>query len=350
MTLPDHHHIPPMAHPLYLGLPPWDTISGGNLYNRDWVRALPPDFAGQFVNLAVPDAMAHAALRDHSRWIVVDTLWHHHFMQLAPHRPKAMLMVHLLAEMTGDPSFGDAKAWPWLTAYEHFCVTGRYAYNYLRACGVSPLRLTLIEPRLWPRDEGRPRDEGWHDAPSSSSSRQNGALWVTVANLSPVKGIRPALEALRQALEQSPSPRRFIWQIYGQHDHDPDYARSCRDLVASDPGLRRHVRWIDNRSPQQAAEGLGWAQLYLSTATMETYGMAVAEAAALGKPVVAIACGNIPYLLGGGRGKHRLAQNHDQLIAAALSHDLEPAAPMELGHSRTSFRHAVHSFCQKVLR
>lgn len=346
MTLPDliHHHY------LYLGLPPWDTVSGGNLYNRDWVAALPA--SGQRVDLTAPDSIARAALSDHTRWLVVDSLWHHQFIQLAPERPKAMLLVHLLPEMTGDPRFGDAEPWPWLAAYEHFCVTGRYAYEYLCACGVAPQRITLIEPRLWPRDEGWPRDEarpGNHGRVGHGEAQAR-PLWLSINNLIPRKGILPALKAMQVLLQTNTAVPAFQWQVWGRHDLDSGYAEECHRLVASCPLLSHHVALVKGSSPEHAAAALLGADLFISAASMETYGMAVAEAATLGKPVVAIGNGNIPYLLDGGRGKHRVTQNHHQLMAAALSHDLEPAAPLELGHSRSSFRHAVHSFCQKVLR
>lgn len=292
------------------------------------------------MDLADPDDSSYAALRDHSRWLVVDSLWHHQFLQRALGRPKAMLLVHLLPEMTGDPAFGDAKPWPWLTAYEHFCVTGRYADEYLRACGIAPERITLIEPRLWPRDGDR----------LAVGEAQRPPLWLSINNLIPRKGILPALKALQAHLQMTTAAPDFQWQVWGRHDLDSRYAEECHQLIAACPLLRHHVTLVRDSSPERAADALKQAALFVSAATMETYGMAVAEAAALGKPVVAIGNGNIPYLLGGGRGKHRVALDHDQLMAAALSHDLEPAAPLELGHSRCSFRQAVQSFCQKVLR
>lgn len=374
---------------LYLALPDWQQgpISGGHRYNRDFAAALPSELMPLRVDLPAGEASASLGAVEAGDWLIVDTLYQRAFEQHCPKGGvRALLLVHLLAEMTGAPDFSDAQPWPWLSRYRHFLVTGAYARDYLIACGVSPGAITVIEPMLWPRDRALgPRDGALTTGVAASHRprpKEKPMMWLTVANLQPVKGVLAMLTALKAQLplrDSSPktyhnqnhsagSELGFVWQLYGSHDFAPDYARECRELVASCPRLSACIQFYPNRPAAEAEQSLQAADLVLSAAQCETYGMAVAEAASLGKPVIAVARGNIPYLLKSTAGPspvpgpslapgHSLVASPAEVIAAALARTLGPApapgpdpALLVLGHSKASFKAAVTAFARNVLR
>lgn len=370
--------------PLYLALPDWEQgpVSGGHIYNRHFAHALPTSQPWQRLAIGTDlESWRHCIpTLDRRSWLIVDTLWHDYYIALGSKpRPRTALLVHLLAEMTGDLGFSDAKPWPWLDSYDHFLATGCYTKNYLLACGVEPRRITLIEPRLWPRDLGSAAfgTAGAAGAASSPVSSGNDKYkdkdknkfasslaltgpkgkphWLTIANLIPGKGILAALESLQHLLGQDGGSNLadFCWTIYGSHDVDPWYAERCRALVAADPSLGPRVEFVNEPAQGEPARLLHRCDLFISSSKMETYGMAVAEALALGKPVAAIATGNIPYLLGRDNAKHRLVQNTCQLMQAALSCGSAGTRidqpPPAIGHCQASFAEAVAAFSKKVL-
>lgn len=341
---------------IYLGLPDWlkGPVSGGHRYNRALFEAL----AGfgrevQRLDLTAASASTTLAAAPAGSIVIVDTLYQRAFEELSPDRcPRAILLVHLLPEMTGDPLFADAKPWPWLSRYDQFLVTGSYAKDYLIACGVGQGAITVIEPLLWPRETTvtpNPRPQLGHRP----------LVWLTVANILPRKGQLAMLTALQQQLLSAEDQKKtnhnhpFLWQLYGSHDFDPAYAAKCRELVASCPRLASCVEFRPNRPEAEAEQALLAADLVLSAARCETYGMAVAEAAALGTPVIAVARGNIPYVLGGALSLHRLVTTAAEVIAAALAYEPAPPScsltPTPMGHSRQSFAAAVTAFARKVL-
>lgn len=373
MSPPKSQPEPPLV---YLALPDWQQgpISGGNRYNGDFVAALPASISWQHLDLSLPDA--DLSRLEPSSWLIVDTLWQQAYQRLAalapykaPHKAphKAILLVHLIPEMTGDLSFADAQPWPWLPFYQHFLVTGAYARDYLLACGVASSRISLIEPRLWSRATSITIENEAKEAGRQKSR------WLTVANLMPRKGQLAMLEALQAGLisqlglektnhnhtlfadarshDDGPA---FCWQFYGSHDHEPTYAQACRDLVAACPLLARHVEFCPDRSIAEAEQALLKADLVLSAASCETYGMAVAEAVALDKAIIAVGRGNIPYLLGAGRGKQQLAADAADVVTKALAslRSPPPRTPSRLpapGHSSASFAAAIQSFFAKVI-
>lgn len=340
---------------IFLGLPDWQQgpVSGGHRYNRALADALKANALGagaladagaglQRLDLESPSASATLAAAPAGSVVIVDTLYQRAFEALSPDRcPRAILLVHLLSEMTGDPCYADAEPWPWLGRYDHFLVTGSYAKDYLIACGVSSCAITVIEPPLWPREVTV--------TPRLSAKP---LTWLTVANLQPVKQQWQMLTALQKISRSRETYHNqpFTWQLYGSHDYDPAYAAKCRELVASCPLLSTCVEFYPNKPAAEAEQALLAADLVLSAARCETYGMAVAEAAVLGTPVIAVARGNVPHLLSGGPSYHRLVATAAEVIDAAPSFEPPPSlTPMPLGHSQQSFSAAVAAFARKVL-
>ena len=115
---------------------------------------------------------------------------------------------------------------------------------------------------------------------------------VLVANLSPGKGVLPFLRHLAAQTRQDD----FVLDIIGAHDFDVAYTHECR-LAASDPRLGGRVKMLGARSPEETVAHIARANLFVSASTMESYGMAVAEARTLGLPILACPGGNVERLV-----------------------------------------------------
>ncbi len=108
---------------------------------------------------------------------------------------------------------------------------------------------------------------------------------ATVANLLPAKGHGELLAALADI-----EPMDWEWHIVGEERTEPAYARAFWARV-EDAGLSgRIVRHGVLDSPK-LAELLGHMDIFACASHFEAYGMALAEAAAVGLPIVTTAVG-----------------------------------------------------------
>jgi glycosyltransferase involved in cell wall biosynthesis len=116
---------------------------------------------------------------------------------------------------------------------------------------------------------------------------------VLVANLLPGKGVLPFLVSLA---DQVCANDQYQLEIVGGAGLDPAYARGCQ-RAAGDSRLKRHVRLLGALSPEATVQHMASCNLLVSASTMESYGMALAEARCLGLPIVANRGGNVQALV-----------------------------------------------------
>jgi glycosyltransferase involved in cell wall biosynthesis len=156
-----------------------------------------------------------------------------------------------------------------LAAYDVLLCTSHFTSELLHGRGFEPERLITVPPAP--------------PAVRASARRYEPPLRaLVVANLIPRKGVLPLLEALARRAERA--DYRLV--IVGRDDIDPGYAEACRSRVARSPYLREHVR-IDPAAPhERMLEYYETADLLLSAAEMETFGMAIQEARAHGLPIL----------------------------------------------------------------
>jgi glycosyltransferase involved in cell wall biosynthesis len=156
-----------------------------------------------------------------------------------------------------------------LARYDVFLCTSHFTSELLRSRGFEPERLITVPPAP-PAVSARSR----HYEPPLRA--------LVVANLIPRKGVLPLLEALARRAERA--DYRLV--IVGRDDIDPGYAEACRSAVARSAYLGEHVR-IDPVAPhERMLEYYETADLLLSAAEMETFGMAIQEARAHGLPIL----------------------------------------------------------------
>jgi glycosyltransferase involved in cell wall biosynthesis len=142
------------------------------------------------------------------------------------------------------------------------------------------------------------------------ASRTEGTVFGYLGSIAPSKGIH----VLVQAFEEMPLKAELI--IYGSPDTFPDYARQLKAL-SHHPG----VRFGGALPPQAIGSALGALDyLVVPSLTHETFSMVVAEAHALGVPVVASRLGALTRIVDGVNG--RLFEAGDVPGLAAILREL----------------------------
>jgi len=126
-----------------------------------------------------------------------------------------------------------------------------------------------------------PRTAAW-DAGSASTSRRI----VTVANFDPFKGHRVLLEAVRRLTPEIPMQCALVGD---------GSDRRALEARAKMMGLASAVRFLGFRDDVPAI--LRTADLFVFPSLWEPLGIAVLEAMALGRPVIACAAGGIPEII-----------------------------------------------------
>jgi glycosyltransferase involved in cell wall biosynthesis len=224
------------------------SVTGGNVYNLGLTRAL-----GEIgANVRVVDRDVKAAEQSGDGPCFVDTLYLEHAPRFAPYR----LLVHYLPSLVEGraPSAIEQAA---IANADGFVVPSAFMRDAMAELSSRPI--AIVAPGI-----------DIEHAPVSHVPRA-----VMVANLVSGKGVLAFLEALDGPLELA---------IIGA-DHDPSYAAACRAAapLARFLGALPHARTI--------AE-IAASDFLVSASRMESYGLALAEARALGVPILARAGGN----------------------------------------------------------
>jgi hypothetical protein len=140
-----------------------------------------------------------------------------------------------------------------------------------------------------------------------------------VCNVTENKGVLPFLAALHAHATPNDA---FRLEIVGRLDFEPAYAKACQTITAAIGGER--VRHLGGLEPQQVRERVARSRLFVSASRMESYGMALAEARALGTPILAHAGGHVAAHVDAAAGGE-LCLSTDALAQAFLQLMRDPA-------------------------
>ena len=211
------------------------------------------------------------------------------------------LVHHPLAAETGiDPALAAAleiserRA---LAAARSVVVTSRTTATALRAYGVTPDRITVVEPGTDPAPLARGAAHGsplsaLGDTPSALSPQPIEVALLCVATLTPRKGYELLIGALTAIPQRN-------WRLTCAGSLDRDAATVARVRAQlRDGGLEDRVTLAGDMDADALAAEYDRADLFVLPTLYEGYGMAVAEALARGLPVVSTATGAIPDLVG----------------------------------------------------
>lgn len=171
--------------------------------------------------------------------------------------------------------------------------------------------------------------------PGGASVRDGSALMI--CNVTDNKGVLPFLRELAQAVQPTAT---FELAIAGSLRLEAAYARECVTLCEQDEWLREHVRFLGSVSQQALFTRLAQASVLVSASRMESYGMALAEARALGTPILALPGGNIAHHVAAASGG-QLAGTPRELadaLCALMRNPTEQAARLTRARSAASIR------------
>lgn len=122
---------------------------------------------------------------------------------------------------------------------------------------------------------------------------------IMICNVTENKGVLPFLQELAEVV---PSALEFTLCIAGSLQLEAAYAQRCVELCQQHAWLREHVRFLGSLAQPALFERLARASLLVSASRFESYGMALAEARALGTPIVAMEGGNVANLVAADSG------------------------------------------------
>lgn len=285
-----------------------ELASGGNVYNRELVHALTAlsgatgsgsaGDAGRSIRTLTPAEFHEQIVAGNAGDYFVDTLNLAEAEVLARKVPgqRAILVVHHLPSLEPgmspeDPAIMLERAT--LPLFDAFVATSPLTADILSRRGFARQRIMVVEPGLPAVELG----------PATIESPYRALL---VANLIPRKGVRELLYALAaRTVPDDP----FTLDIVGRVDIDPAYAETVGRVITRSSTLAERVRWQSAVAYDAMGVHYRSASALLSAASMETFGMALAEARAYGVPILAF---------DGGYAKHQFDDGVNGRLFASI--------------------------------
>lgn len=255
-----------------------EQISGGNLYNAGFLDALERRSAGARASI---EQLGVVLARREPGIYLIDTL---DLSVAGAIERRAIgqqfgLVVHHLPSLepglnpTAAAVAGERAVLP---LFDFWVATSEYTRDLLLKRGFPAERVVVVPPGLGP-------------VRRAARSAEPPLVAVLVGNLIPRKGVLELLGALARQLAPTD---RFELSIVGRTDQDPEYARSCHELVEGSPELARVTHFTGAVAPDDMPDVYGRAALLVSASLMETFGIALQEARAHGLPILALDRGN----------------------------------------------------------
>jgi glycosyltransferase involved in cell wall biosynthesis len=261
--------------------------TGGTVYNRELVAAL--GARGAAVDVLDVAAAERALRASEAGTYWLDTLFLEAVPKLVPLLGPAQrlgLIAHYLPALVrhgagiGRAELSPAEATA-LDLASVFLAPSDFMRETLLRLGIGGRDVVVVEPGRLAR--------GLAPLPLGSGVLRA----LVVAHLVAGKGVDRLLSAL--ATSTAPDDR-FTLEVIGSVNVDAAHAEACRGFAAA-PTLCERVTLTGELTPAAVNERLAACDLLLSASSMESFGMALAEARTLGVPIVARAGGNVERLV-----------------------------------------------------
>lgn len=183
--------------------------------------------------------------------------------------------------------------------------------------GVAPARVGVVVPGL-----------GLHAAAMRRRQPRDGIVRIlAVASVTPRKGYEVLADAAAQLLRKRPALPAFRIDCFGSTEREPELAGRLRVQIAA-AGLEDIILLHGEADDATLVRAYGVADLFVHAAHFEGYGMAVADALAVGLPVVAAAGGAVAELVPHSAGL-LVPPGDSGALAAALAGVIGDAARRE---------------------
>lgn len=289
---------------------PAGFVSGGYRYQAEIARRLAARGEGELRAVAPGQfAAAVAAATATQAVVVVDGLF--------VTRTRRVLPAGVVALLHGAPELA-----PWAAAPLPVIATSQPTAD---AVAAAARRVEVVRPGL---------DACFRPGPAAAPARRRRV--VCIGTVCPGKGQLLVARALATAPAAGPCDLVLL----GDRNLAPDYVREVEAAAAP---CTLHLRGV--LPPAEVAVELQRAELCVSASRDESFGMAVAEAAACGVPVLAFATGEIPTFVHDGRNGwlvpasapdaafqrrlHEVLGDGRQLARARAAAVLPPLAPWD---------------------
>jgi glycosyltransferase involved in cell wall biosynthesis len=211
------------------------------------------------------------------------------------HDAHAVAIAAAVARLTGRPFVATRRMTrplrrpgPWRQAAKIIAISGAVRDSLFRS-GIAPDRIAVIHPAI---DVERTAETGAADWKNDLGLALPGSVAVTVAALTPEKGIDVLIEAARELHRARPE---LHWVIAGAGPERP--ALEARATALNAASYVHFLGQLRDPLPVIAA-----ATVFVLPSREEAFGSVILDALALGIPVVASAVGGVPEALGGGGG------------------------------------------------
>lgn len=246
--------------------PPLDgPITGGTLFNRFLVEAL-ESLGDQVSVVGSVDACEGFA------WI--DSLYLPRMEGRWTQQPAGLFVHYLPSVFEGRSELTPFEVDALAGASTLMC-TGAWMREAIIGLGADAERTAVVTP-------------GVHAVEPVASLPESPVVAVVVGTVTERKGILPLLEALRVRMPVG----SWRLEVLGDLRADADYASACQRTADGMPVVFRGAI-----PPPRAREAIAASHMLLSAASVESYGMAIAEAQAFGVPVVARRGGHVAQLV-----------------------------------------------------
>ena len=266
--------------------------SGGNIYNKNLIDGLKKN--GQSIEVLDWAAFSKVTAPLEGYYFF-DTLYFRQLKKFLPQKAKnasCYLIVHHLESLyppkdwTADAYFKQ-KEYPILKLFDGFLTSSQFTAAYLTKHHLNAPKI-IIPPAIN------------FQTKKTTETAISKIQVVMVANLVERKGVLPFLQLLASTpfLQQT---QNLQLHLIGTSEIEPDYAQACLQLIEKNPSLKKIIYYHGQLSPTQVHSFYQKANLFISTAFMETYGMALQEARAFQLPILALKGGNVENHVENGR-------------------------------------------------
>ncbi len=272
---------------------PGDPLSptGGYRYNRNIAAASHGEIGVRRVEPRDLKARLNAAPGDGAQTVVLDSLYLLHPAELrkalshtksrgaGAGAPRILFLIHLFPSHDRDPknrTAGDFEA-EFLAHADGVIAPSRFVALSARERGARSVM--IVPPGIRWTDANIPYAMRGHAMPRVARRRGTATL-VTVANFGPIKNLEWLAEAVLAKID-----RRIRWQWFVLGEGDASSTARFRAAIR-EAGVAHRVTEFGTVPYTTAIEVIQAADIILQPSLFESYGMAAAEAIALGVPVV----------------------------------------------------------------